>query len=455
MIENILQNLPKFKADNLFRDQLKERLIKESLSQTKPAFSLSLRLVYLFASVLILIGGTYVYSQQKTSFFAPKKVLAAEIIKRNLNNFFQKGTIYHEVSKLYLQGQSQPITYELWQDLDQPQFLNRVIYPDPIKPGGQELWQGKSLYNQWEADLKEKTFRKEIYIYNYPGEEFEIKGERVDLAKRFDELLTSGILEAKEGKLDNRDVYIVYDTRNAQDKYWDSLTFDKQTFQLLKTEKYSGEGSQRQIETILVYELQESLSRNEDSLQRYFNQIPISIEGFKIYERHFNTSKGYIDDYTEIPNDGKLITLIPTINPEWKTYQNSQLNFNLNYPQDGKLIEEKTGDINENRFYTPLAKIEMDRRTISMRAISNIDLYAQASPLEVAKREIMDNSSPYTIEETSIGGLAMAITQVESSHQKIIYTMKHPKQQDVFLEISFDQDFPKQEEIISSLKFLQ
>lgn len=312
--EEILKKLPKFKADNVFSDTLKEK-ISNNLLNSRPSFTFPYKLVLSLVSILIIAGGIFYYTQiKKQNLLKPSAVLAQEIIKRNLLNFFQKGTIYHETTKLYPEGKTEPVVYDLWEDMDTQRFLNHVIYPLSVKPEGEKLWQGFDLDSRWEINITKKEYTKEIYLYNHPEEREEKLGERADLPRKYDELLKNGILETKEGKLDEREVYVIYDTRNNPDKSWDVLTFDKNTFQLLQTENYSGKGAERHLTELMTY-YQESLPRDEASINKLFNTLPVSTKGYQTKERHFDTSKGYIDDYYTITESTESNKPPPSVIP--------------------------------------------------------------------------------------------------------------------------------------------
>ncbi|MCL5090414.1 MAG: hypothetical protein M1514_00200 [Patescibacteria group bacterium] len=307
--EEILKELPRFQTDNFFKNNLKEKLLKENAVIPQKTSFLP-RLALAFILILLLSGAFFFNRWSNRNPLKPSLVMAAEIIKENLNRFIKPNTIYHQKTVLYSDGGNEPIVYEIWEDQDTDRFLNHVIYPD------RESWQSFDLETRWNIETKEKTVQKEIYQYQDPEEKLEKKGQRVDLAEKFDHLVKEGTLTVKEGKLDTQEVYVIYDTRNSLDKFWDTLTFDKNTFALLRTEKYQGEGNERKLVSLVIYETQEALPRTEENL-KMFIQPPISLDGYDLYERHFDTAKGYLDDYQKISTPSsslneERITLVET-----------------------------------------------------------------------------------------------------------------------------------------------
>lgn len=239
-------------------------------------------IVVLSATAFLFIGKQLVPS--------PKKALAAEILEKYVANFFQPNTIYHYKVNVYLSQASAPTTYELWEDMDNDRFLNHVTYQD-----GKQTWEMFDLDIQWKISLEEKAVKKDIYIYSKPEERGKKHGQRVNTPEEFDELIKAGVLEAKEEKINGREVYIVRDTRK-EEKAWDTLTFDKYTFQLLQTERYGSE-----VTEISKIETEESLPKNGQIAEELFSKLPIPIDEFTVYERHFDTSKGYVEsDYIKV-----------------------------------------------------------------------------------------------------------------------------------------------------------
>lgn len=296
-IENILKNTPRAKMDPEFKALLHEQIINNSFSKnhSKKPF-LMWRYILSAACVLIvsaLLGYNFINTKQTPiDLFIPAKVSAAEIIQRSREVFIKSDVIYHQKTTQYLEGKK-TATYDLWEDMDTAMLRNHVIYHDT----GRDIWQWFDLDTRWDADLQEGIIRKDIYIYDELNPRGQKLGNMIDLSARFDELLNEGVLEAKEGKMDDTDVYVVYDTRENEDKYWDILTFDKQTFRLLKTEKYTGEGDQRHISQIVEYETIENLERTEDNINKLFITPPIDLSEFKILSRYYSLSGESSDDY--------------------------------------------------------------------------------------------------------------------------------------------------------------
>lgn len=312
-IEKLLTQLPKFAARPEFKEALKkrifatdqERVIDEGFVTSKASPGLQHyffrgfvpRFAFLLVVLSIVVGGLYYFQKSTgTNVLRPAKVMAAEIIRRSKETFIKPGTIYHHRIKHYSKGATEPTVYELWEDMDTQRFRNHVVYPPTSTTGASEVWQWFDLDAQWDVNVPEKKVQKDRYIYSSPDERMEKKGHRVDIAHEFDTLLSDGILEAKEGRLDTREVYVVYDTRPEPEKSWDILTFDRQTFQLLRTEKYTGEGNDRKLQLLVEYEVQESLPKTDQSVKELFVDQPLSLGGFTVTERTFVTSQGYLDD---------------------------------------------------------------------------------------------------------------------------------------------------------------
>ncbi len=106
--------------------------------------------------------------------------------------------------------------------------------------------------------------------------------------------------------MDDLDVYVIYDTRENEEKFWDILTFDRQTFRLLKTEKYTGEGEDRHASQIVEYEIIENLERSEENIKKLFLTTPVNLSDFKILSRYYYLNGGQSEEY--LPED-KLIPL--------------------------------------------------------------------------------------------------------------------------------------------------
>jgi len=307
----------------------------------------NLKPLFIVALIILVAAGILAWRLPTLNPLRPAKIMAAEILRRNLTNFFAPGTIYHQKTQLYANGATTPIIYDLYRDQDSERFYNHVVYPD------QEVWQSFDLDTRWDVNSQEKTIRKDLYVYPNPESRNRNLTQQADLAKQIDELLQKGVLEAKEGKLDNREVYVVYDTRNTPDKYWDVLVFDHTTFQLLKTEKYEGDGSQRHIASLIVYEIQESLPRSPENLNKFF-QPKIDTQGYQIFERHFDVTKGYVENeyYDVSVNRGQvstpssdLLSSTPTPISNLKTFTNTKYRISFQYPQSAQIMGDLSGQL--------------------------------------------------------------------------------------------------------------
>jgi len=344
-IEGLLSQFPVMQADAAFKQtlgrELSEKFSTGFVRKAQPSMwswnAFFPRFAIVTALSLLVAVGVY-YTQKSTggNIFRPTKVMAAEIIRHSKETFFKPGTIYHHRVKQYVDGAGEPTVYELWADMDTQRFRNHVVYAPTS--GGAEVWQWFNLDVQWDVDVTAKTARKDIYHYQNPQERTEKKGERVDLSQQFDKLISEGVLEAKEGKLDRRDVYVVYDTRTSPDKYWDMLTFDRQTFQLLRTETYTGEGENRRLQTLAEYELQESLPKTDELIKQYFSEPPVNLDGFTVTERVFDTSQGYLDDGIRVsPEKSKIVAADFTENCQIliKTTNNKDYTIHTGYEDAG------------------------------------------------------------------------------------------------------------------------
>lgn len=294
-IESQLKNLPRFNANELFKDKLKQRLLREV--RRTAWISWLPRMATVMAAFLIVVVGTAYYrssqspSQEKQrtalELFRVAPASAAELIERHIEKFLAQGTIYHEKTRFFL-DESDPITYEVWEDTESDRFNNKVKYPD-----GREVWQGFNLDFRWDVDYAAKVVRKDIYIWQSAEEKNTTHGTRVRLADKFQQLIQQGVLSLAEQELNGNQVYVVVDKRDdSPDKYWDKLYFDKDTFQLLQTEKTNPDGTFAR----LVYEIQEAIPRTEENLAsvfRFTSPGPI----FIVLERRFDTQTGYHDDY--------------------------------------------------------------------------------------------------------------------------------------------------------------
>lgn len=262
-----------------------------------------LRVIFLLALLVIVVVVVNMAGKKGKNFLRPSTVSAAEIIRRNLEKFIKPNTIYHQKTKQYLDGSNEPNTYEIWEDQESERFYNEATYSD-----GRETVQGFNLEFRWDIDYSTKTIHKDIYVYE-PQSGPQPVGRRVDIAEQFDELIRNGILETKEGKLDDREVYVIYDTRASPEKYWDILTFDKNNFQILQTEKY---GADRKLEELVIYETQEAIERTEESLAKFFTYKDPEND-FTLYQRKFYTSTPDQEDYVVVsgPQTAPVSTIIP------------------------------------------------------------------------------------------------------------------------------------------------
>lgn len=312
-LENFLHELPRFRASDDFKCNLKNRLderrvLGNNKNVSRPAFFPAFnmpRFAFAFASIVILFFALFLVGQKGIpNVFKPKIVYAADVIKRNVADFFKPNTIYHQRTKQYI-NDGDPTTYELWQDMDNDSFKNHSIYPESL--GGYENWQVYDLNVRWNIDVKNRLVTQENIQYNDPGQKYVKRGTQVDLASKFNDLVEKGQLELTEGKLGGKDVYIIKDTRTSYDKVWDLLYFDKDSFRLLRTEitttANAGTDAGKQSKQVVDYEIQESLEKNSQIARDTFTILPISIEGF-------NVNQKLVDVDTSIQ-----VELVPSVTP--------------------------------------------------------------------------------------------------------------------------------------------
>lgn len=286
-------NLPKLSADPIVGDKLGQEVQQSSQNREQGRRSNPpiLRVIFLLVLLVLIVGVVSIAGKKGKNFLRPSTVSAAEIIRRNLEKFIKPNTIYHQKTKQYLGGNNEPNTYEIWEDQESERFYNEATYSD-----GRKTVQGFNLEFRWDIDYPTKTIHKDIYVYNNQSGPQPV-GKRVDIAEQFDELIRNGILETKEGKLDDREVYVIYDTRANPEKHWDILTFDKKNFQILQTEKY---GADRKLEELITYEIQEAIERTEESLVKFFTYKDPGND-FSLYQKRFYTSTPDQEDYTLVP----------------------------------------------------------------------------------------------------------------------------------------------------------
>jgi hypothetical protein len=291
--------------------------------------------------ILALALALLFMSRRGISVLKPSPVSAAEIIRRNLEKFIIPNTIYHQKTKQYLNGSGQFNTYEIWEDQGGDRTYS-LFYDEATYADGKKSVQGFNGQFHWDIDYATRTVHKQIYIYDNQQEQLPI-GQRVDIAQQFDELLKNGILEAKEGKLDKREVYVVYDTRISPDKIWDILTFDKNNFQILQTEKY---GEDKKLQELISFEIQEAIERTDENLKKYFTyQDPGS--DFTVYQKNFYVSRADQEDYTYVSgplplpqNELPTPSTFPLISsPSASPRSPNPPVINITYPEEMQSIE--------------------------------------------------------------------------------------------------------------------
>lgn len=337
-IEELLQNMPKATMNAQVKQRVYESLMlkKEEIKKPRfsfPSFGFTPRSFAFACAVLVLIIGGTVMFKNSMNPLRPSLVSAAEILKRNIANFFRPNTIYHVTYKHFVDykgsGNTQPTIYDLWEDRNSDRFYQEITYPD-----GNRSWQGFDTNTRWTIDFNEKTVMEDLYVWTNPAEKEVKHGDRVDMSAQFDELITNGQLEAKEGVLDTKPVYVVYDTRKSPDKLWDILTFDKDSFALLQTETKNAAGDG--VGQLVLYEKQEVLDRTPENLEKLFS-FRSPGEDFTILTRHFDPNNG---GYIESEYQKSISSPTPTSNPNvvpttsesnnWRTYTGKT--FSFQYP---------------------------------------------------------------------------------------------------------------------------
>jgi hypothetical protein len=319
-IETIFARMPRFTADPEFKTRLKARLDEKraNLTAVRAQHRAARRpfLTYAFAAAVFCLvavtGYGLVASRPGGSVFRPAAVSAAEIIRQYVTKFLKPDAVYHVRYRHYVdyrgQGRDKPTVYDLYEDQNSNRFRQVIDYPDGSRT--EQGFDGDVRYN---IDHAAREVRNEIYVYDDPAEKETQLGARTDLAAKFDRLVNEGQLTLTEGKLDTRDVWVIRDTRDTPDKFWDTLMFDRNTFQLVRTEKYrDGE-----MEQMVYYELEESLPRDKETLQTVFAPGAIPA-GYKVLERHFNTRTGYAEpDFAETaPASPDAVPVVSVPDPE-------------------------------------------------------------------------------------------------------------------------------------------
>lgn len=311
--DTILRNLPKFSADPLYKDKLKQRIIEVIKPQPHKSWRFAWRLSFIGILLLFVFGGLGQLQKQPVNvsltpesalnLFQAAPVSAAEIIKRNIERYLMNGTIYHEKTR-YVSFDTNgnatgTITYNLWQDTLSDRFYNEVIYPD------RQVVQSFDLDSRYSADSAERKVYQEKYIYHDDYNKKTVHGTRVDLAEKFDQLLKQNSLTVEETIREGRSVYVIRDTRDSLDKFWDMLYFDKETFKLLETQKLKD----GKLETQVIYETQEALPRTADNLTTLFTFRPQS--DYEVELRYFDTQKGYMDKDQTYPSASPALEISP------------------------------------------------------------------------------------------------------------------------------------------------
>ncbi len=141
-----------------------------------------------------------------------------------------------------------------------------------------------------------------------------------------------------------------------------------------------------------------------------------------------------------------LSSSTPDPTADWKAYKNDTYNFQIKYPEKFVLSENNKNE----EFYDNLASLSYLNTHINIDAISNIDIYENEKPENVATREVMDGEFSYKITPSEISGYQGAITILENSSKK--YTIAHPTR-NFFIVISLNTDNAEFNQILSTFKF--
>ena len=304
-IEDKLRQLPKFTMDTQYRQSLASVLINKYTEKGARSRFVIPRFAYVLCALVLLLGGYFFAVKGKGNPFVPTVVHAADIIRKNLESHMKVGTIYHVVytHDIYDNGEQASATYDLWEDYGTTaRFKQDIIYPD-----GSHGQQGFDLDIRWDTDFATKTVKRDIYIYPSGAQKEALMGQRTDIATDMKAMVDAGTVTAVPGKLDTKDVYIVTNTDDHVGSGWDVLTFDRETFALLRVEENGDSGTRQTI----TYDLQESIERTSERLQDVFGFVSPGSD-FKVLDRRFDTSKGYLDDdYYEVSTASAVPAILP------------------------------------------------------------------------------------------------------------------------------------------------
>ena len=302
-IEQLLRNLPKHRADSLFKDKLKQRILGEVTVQ-KPRFSWGFlpRLATVTLLLILVIGGLSTLNKQPENFsltadkslpesatrlFQAAPVSAAEIIEKHLANFFGPNMLYHLVYRHYVyNGTPDPqiTTYDLREDSESDRF-----YQDITHSNGSRTTQGFDLKIRWEIQYASKQVYKDLYTFEPSAQG--PQGRRLNEVAYFNDLINQGVLTTTQGEYDAKQVYVITDTRTGPEKSWDKLYFDRETFALIAKEEYKSDGT---LEQKIVHTVEEVSPRTQENLNTYFTYKNPGSD-FVIYARHFGP-QGYVEN---------------------------------------------------------------------------------------------------------------------------------------------------------------
>lgn len=132
------------------------------------------------------------------------------------------------------------------------------------------------------------------------------------------------------------------------------------------------------------------------------------------------------------------------------SYTNEVYKFSFKYPAEMTLEKDKI----KEPFYDLIAEFVTSNYGVSVRAISDIDVYNKVKPEDVAKREISDSGFTYSISSSKINNLFVATTWVNDPAKRTITTIAHPTK-NLFIEVAFSGTRHQlDDQILSTFRFI-
>lgn len=397
-LENDLSQLPQFTPPISFRDQLRRELLNTSQpSQSRHPLKLfGFGLVVIVCAILIVIG-----MQSQKNPFTPQTVSAAEIIQVFLQSHFIPNTVLHRQMYQFEGNKSdyQPNTgryFDIWQDQNSDRFFQKVIVP-----GQPTEYQGNNADFVYHVRTQENMIM--LYPNQYPPEEREQKhGQETDIPDQLNQLLAEKTLQAYLGIDQNRQAYIIHDTRDSIEKLWDTYYFDAQSKHLLAVEKES-DGFFVRVDFVTL----ESLERNPDVMNIFsFPPQDVDLSTFTIQKQTTNPNTGEYE-YVEVkyPNLDTLINIKQdSLEEELAIFPNIQL--------EDEIVDSILSEQPVTEYQEPITKLSFTYPSDWTQAKSEEDStifswwsYQNTQPLSLSVEDNVDpnTNSPYSSINTYLG----------------------------------------------------